>query len=356
MANIMRMNNTEIISKESMKRDPYWDTLKFILIFCVVVAHCVQIYKPDGGINRALFNCFLTILMPVFIFISGMFSQMKDRDKYKKGILRIFETYIIFQAIMVGMKIISALIHDTLTLQSIITNILEPQFALWYLLSLCSWRLILLYIPERFLHENPREIMLASILTSLLGGFFPVGETLSLQRTITYIPFFFMGYYANGDEVKKYIAKIPVVLAIVVLLSCFLIYYFVLNYNLMFILCGKTPYWSVAGYSPFELLLARGLLLIFATVTGFMLMRLTPTKPTFFSQWGRITLFIYVYHTFAIDVLRFAVRRGFLPQNEWFLILSSVFITMVLISLSQIKFLNVLLNPISYFKERKYIN
>jgi fucose 4-O-acetylase-like acetyltransferase len=167
-----------------------------------------------------------------------------------------------------------------------------------------------------------------------------------------------MGYYANGDEVKKYITKIPAILAILVLLLCFLIYYFyfVLNYNLSFILCGKTPYWSVAGYSPFELLLARGLLLIFATVTGFMLMRLTSVKPTFFSQLGQITLFIYVYHTFAIGVLRFSVRRGFLPQNEWFLILSSVFIMIVLISFSQIKFLNVLLNPISYFKERKNNN
>ena len=106
------------------------------------------------------------------------------------------------------MKIIPGLMHGTATLKSVIAAILKPQFALWYLLSLCSWRLIALYIPERFLHENPREIMLASILTSLLGGFFPVGETLSLQRTITYIPFFFMGYYANGDEVKKYITKI----------------------------------------------------------------------------------------------------------------------------------------------------
>ena len=346
----------QIIKEEGTKRDLYWDSLKFILIFSVVVAHCVQLYKPQGGINQAIFNCALTTLMPVFIFISGMFSQKKDREKYKSGILRILETYIVFQIIWTGMKIIPGLMHGTATLKSVIAAILKPQFALWYLLSLCSWRLIALYIPERFLHENPREIMLASILTSLLGGFFPVGETLSLQRTITYIPFFFMGYYANGDEVKKYITKIPAILAIVVLLLCFLIYYFVLNYNLSFILCGKTPYWSVAGYSPFELLLARGLLLIFATVTGFMLMRLTSVKPTFFSQLGQITLFIYVYHTFAIGVLRFSVRRGFLPQNEWFLILSSVFIMIVLISFSQIKFLNVLLNPISYFKERKYIN
>ena len=198
----------QIIKEEGTKRDLYWDSLKFILIFSVVVAHCVQLYTPQGGINQAIFNCALTTLMPVFIFISGMFSQKKDREKYKSGILRILETYIVFQIIWTGMKIIPGLMHGTATLKSVIAAILKPQFALWYLLSLCSWRLIALYIPERFLHENPREIMLASILTSLLGGFFPVGETLSLQRTITYIPFFFMGYYANGDEVKKYITKI----------------------------------------------------------------------------------------------------------------------------------------------------
>lgn len=349
--NIFRYKATE----ESMGRDSYWDTLKFILIFCVVLAHCVQIYKPDGGINQALFNCFATIIMPIFIFVSGMFSQMKDREKYKYGILRIFETYLVLQTIEVVMTIITELIHGTLTLNSIINAILCPIFALWYLLSLCLWRLIVLYTPQSILRNYPRYMIIACILISLLGGFIPVGKTLSLQRTMAYLPFFFMGYYAKNIDVKKYIAKIPLFLSIGVLLSCFLLYYFIINNNISFIICGKTPYWSVEGFSPFELGIARGILLISATITGLMVMRLTPTKPTILSQWGRITLFIFSYHIFAIDILKYAIRHSLLPQTEWVLIVLSVFITMGLICLSHIKLLHIILNPISCFKERRQL-
>lgn len=32
-----------------MKRDLYWDSLKFVLIFLVVCGHSVVIYRPEGG-------------------------------------------------------------------------------------------------------------------------------------------------------------------------------------------------------------------------------------------------------------------------------------------------------------------
>ena len=343
----------QLITEEGTKRDLYWDSLKFILIFLVVVTHCVQIYKPEGGINQALFNYCMTTHMPVFIFISGMFSHVRDRKKYKLGILRIFETFIVFQTIRVGMKIIPGLMHDTITLKSIIAAILSPQSVFWYIFSLCLWRLIVFYTPERFLHQNPKWVILACIFISLFGGFVPIGEILSLQRTMTYLPFFFIGYYAKNIDVKKYVVKIPLLLAVGVSLACFLVYYLILNYNISFILCGKTPYCAVTGFSLFELCLARGIFLISAIITGLMLMRFTPTKPTIFSQWGKITLFIYVYHIFVVDIFRYAVKHNLLPQNEWLLIISSVFIIAGLIILSRVKALNILLNPISYFKQYK---
>lgn len=335
-----------------MKRDIYWDSLKFILIFLVVFAHSIASYKPDGGINQAFFNFLCTFLMPAFIFVSGMFSQMKDRKKYKTGILRIFETYVVFQSIKAGMIIIPQLIHNTATLKSIAAAVLNPQFGIWYLLCLTYWRLIVLYIPKDFCLKNPTIILSACICICLLGGFIPVGKTLSLQRTMTFLPFFFMGYYAKNIDLKKYIAKIPPFLALGVLLSAFLIYFLYINYDVRFISYGWSSYWSVADFSPFELFFARCLFLISAIITGLMVMRLTPTKATFFSQWGRITLFIYVYHLFVINVLRYAIRHNFFPQNEWLLWVLPVLITMGLILLSYVKFFNILLNPVSYITHK----
>lgn len=326
------------------KRDEYWDSLKFILIFLVVCGHCIGSYSPSGGINRALYNFIFSFHMPLFIFVSGIFSHIKDKKKYKLGILRIFETYIVFQLIKAVPPI---LLDRDITLRYIASVVASPRYTLWYLLSLILWRLILYYIPEKVIRNYPIWVILTGILISLLGGYIPVGSEFSLQRTMTFLPFFFMGYYARDIEIKKYIEKIPQFLAFAVLLSVFLIYFFLLNKPIGFVLMGKNTYWSnIVGYTPLLLCLARGLFILSATIMGAMVMRLVP-KRTFFSHWGTLTLFIYIYHSFAIEALRLAIKHGYFPQSEWILLAMSVFITIGLILLSHIKLFNILLNPVS---------
>lgn len=233
-----------------MKRDEYWDSLKFVLIFLVVLGHCIGSYMPVGGFNRALYNSIYTFHMPMFIFVSGMFSQIKDRNKYKLGILRIMETYIVFQLIR---AVTPMLLTSDITLRSIASVIVGPRYTLWYLLSLIFWRLMVYFTPEKVIRNYPIWIILICIFISLFGGFIPVGSEFSLQRTMTFLPFFFMGYYAKDIELKKHIAKIPSLLAFAVLLSVFLMYFFILNKSLSFVLMGKATYWSKAEFSPFLL-------------------------------------------------------------------------------------------------------
>ena len=332
-----------------MKRDEYWDSLKFVLIFIVVLTHSIGSYRPSGGINQALYNFFITFSMPTFIFVSGMFSQIKDRNKYKKGILRIMETYIVFQLIR---AVTPMLLTGDITPRSIVSVIVGPRYTLWYLLSLVSWRLMVYFMPEKVINKYPIWIILTCICISLFGGFIPVGSEFSLQRTMAFLPFFFMGYYAKNIELRKHIAKIPSLLAFTVLLSVFLIYFFILNKPLNFVLMGKVTYWSKAEFSPYLLCFARGIFLFSATMTGVMVMRLIPTRPLL-SRWGRITLFIYIYHSFAIEALRLAIKHGISPQNEWIFIIMPVIITIGLILLSHIKFFNILLNPVSYILKNR---
>ena len=332
------MNNNVV------KRDPYWDSLKFVLVFFVVVYHCMGSYSPVGGINQAVFNLLLTFLMPTFIFVSGMFSHMKDKEKYKKGILLLFETFAVFQLIRALPPMI---IEGDFTLRAIASVIGGPRYTLWYLMSLITWRLIVYFMPEKFLRDNPILIISACIFISLLGGFIPVSAEFSLQRTMTYLPFFFMGYYAKNIELKKYIAKIPPLLAVAVLVCAFLVIFNYFNINLRFVLLGKFPYWGNAEYSPVMLCLARFISLSAGVLTGLSVMRLVMVKPAF-PEWGKITLFIYIYHSFLIQASRFAASHGYLPQNEWIWHVIAVIITGVLICLSKVKFFNILLNPVSY--------
>ena len=330
-----------------MKRDSYWDSLKFVLIFIVVLVHCVGSYKPVGGVNQALYNFLITFVMPSFIFVSGMFSQINDKSKYKLGILRLLETYIVFQLI----RAIIILISGNITLKSIAAIIVYPKYTLWYLLSLIYMRLMVYFIPEKILREKSTRIILISFLISLLGGFIPIDSHFSIQETICFLPFFFMGYYAKNIQVKQYIAKIPPILAFGVLISAFLIIFFIFNYNLNFILLGHKSYWSNVEFSPLILCLSRFVFLLSAIVMGSMVMRLVLTSPLF-PQWGRITLFIYIYHSFLIQAFRFFIRHGYLPQTEWICIAMSVIIIIGLICVSKIRIFNILLNPVSYIQDR----
>ena len=212
-------------------------------------------------------------------------------------------------------------------------------------------RLIVYFMPERILREKSTGIILISFLISLLGGFIPINTQFAIQETICFLPFFLMGYYANNIQVKQYVAKIPPWLALGVLVSAFLIIYFRFNYNLNFILLGHKSYWSSVEYSALLLCLSRLVFLLSAIVVGSMVMRLVLASPLF-PQWGRITLFIYIYHSFLIEAFRFAIRHGYLPQNEWICIAMSVIITIGLISVSKIRIFNILLNPVSYIQER----
>ena len=332
-----------------MKRDLYWDSLKFVLIFLVVLGHSVGSYLPSGGIDRPLYNFIYTFHMPLFIFVSGMFSHINDREKYKSGILRILETYAVFQLFRAVPPI---LINGNITLNSITSVVISPRYTLWYLLSLILWRLIVYYLPDNVLNKYPIGIIIVCFFVSLLGGFVPIGHTFSLQRTMAFLPFFFMGYYAKDIEVKKHIAKIPAFVAVWVLLSVFLIYYFVLNKSYSFVLYANVPYGSKNEYSLLFLFFARGIFLVFATLMGAMVMRLVPSNPSL-SCWGSNTLFIYIYHSFIITALRFAIGHGFFPKNEWILIVLPVFIMMGLILLSHIKLFKIFLNPISYCLKHK---
>ena len=169
---------------------------------------------------------------------------------------------------------------------------------------------------------------------------------------MTYLPFFFMGYYAKNIEVKKYIGKIPPLLAFSLLVSVFLIIFFIFNKNLNFVLSGKIAYWHNPEYSPLMLCFARLIYLVSAIITGTMVMRLVMVKPSF-PEWGKLTLFIYIYHSFLIQAFRFAFRHGYLPHQEWVCIVMSVIIMAILLFLSMIKFFNILLNPVSYICEKE---
>lgn len=212
-----------------MKRDAYWDSLKLLLMFCVLYGHLIQGFAPHGSFNCAMTNLVYLFHIPVFVFVSGRFSHIKNRKKYITGIWRLLETYLVFQAIRCFLPL---LWHGG---DDFITFLILPQWTLWYLLSLICWRLLVLFTPDVFLQRRPLVIIISTLVVSVLSGFIPIGEQFSIQRTLAFLPFFCMGYYSTRFDLKSMINKIPAVAAATILVLSFLLLYYLLNVNMMYI-------------------------------------------------------------------------------------------------------------------------
>lgn len=63
------------------------DSLKFFLIFLVLVGHCLD---SNLGLhsNNVVFRIIYSFHMPVFVILSGMMFKEKDLKKLMGGVLR----------------------------------------------------------------------------------------------------------------------------------------------------------------------------------------------------------------------------------------------------------------------------
>ena len=274
--------------------------------------------------------------------------------QHRRNTFRILETYIVFQTIRWPLHMIN---HGDFTMHSLISYVTFPQPQLWYLLSLFYWRIMVMVIPQSTLARKPFLILATCFFISLFGGFIPVNHMLSVQRTLTFLPFFFMGYYSTEINIKNYIKSIHIFASIATLSIVFLLYYFLFDFDIKFALGGKTSYWSypLLPVSPF---LVRCICLATATILGISLMRIVLAFPfqSILSKLGSKTLVIYIYHGFVIWILKILVTHNCLPGNEMLLFIYAIIITLGLYFLSRYKPFIILLNPISWYRERKSKN
>jgi len=329
------------MEKQRSGRDPYWDSLKFVLIFLVIYGHVISGCAAFDRFNLAMYNFLYTFHIPLFIFISGRFSRIHDRKRYLTGILRILETYIVFQVIR---TLVQAIVHgNTITAACLYT----PSWIMWYLLALIYWRILVYVVPENWLTHR-RTVLTACFGISLLAGFIPVGDAFTVQKSLSYLPFFALGYYSTDICVKSWIDKIPAPAAVVALSSAFLIF-FAVDRNFSAIHQYRLPYY--VGEDPVILnCAARGIYLAAALLLSAMFMRLvSPVKS--FAEWGSATMFFYLFHSFALrEFLRPLIRAKRLPVNDVLLFVYSLAIMAVLIAASKIWIWKMLLNPITYWR------
>lgn len=143
-------------------RDYFFDNARAILIFLVVLGHLLQPYTSEDKFLQALYLLIYSFHMPTFLFISGYFAKNLDKPNYLEKIAKkLLLPYVIFFAFF------SLYYYFTGKEDAIQLDPFNPVFALWFLLTLFFFHVVLV-IVRRY---NPYIVLFISILVSVLAGF-----------------------------------------------------------------------------------------------------------------------------------------------------------------------------------------
>lgn len=268
----------------SKNRIYFFDNLKGVLIFLVVLGHYIlpihSISDPMNGVYEFIY----LFHMPLFIFISGFFSK----SIFKNGNLRIEK--IISLVVLVGLFQISLTLierYDNFD----INYLLDFGSAPWYLVSLICYYLLIPF----FIRVHPVVAIAGGFLISLgINCFDAAGDFLAISRTLVFLPFFLLGFYCGKEEFLKIkniriISFSPAVL--VLLLIVFLATGGILGSD-QYIIYGNTAYKG-------SFITGMGLRLFVFTLAAIIslgVICLTPRNKTFLATIGERTLQIYVLH------------------------------------------------------------
>ena len=276
------------------ERDFYYDNLKGLLIFLVVLCHFLGgIVSKSDVFTRTLIVFIYYFHMPLFIFISGYFS--KNPDKARSSAFRtLLLVFVIAQVFWIIFKFIAN--GSVYYLQ----HFLDPGYAIWYVVALFFWRLLL-----KDLIKIPHILIISFLISPLIMILSQAEMTLAINKTVGFLFFFLLGYYTNGEIMNK-IRAIPVLPAAAGLIAIFigtflLIKFDILSYGGMKALLLHTKTLGSFDSIWFGILAYYGAL-VMSVITGVLVMAVMPQKKNILAYIGGDTMPLYLSHTYFLII------------------------------------------------------
>ncbi len=311
------------------QREYMWDNMKALLIYFVVSAHALGVCEiKDYAIPARAMDMFIySFHMAAFIFVSGFFAKrycVNGKIRPEKA-ATLFAYYAVFQLLFMGIRYLMHIKVGTL-------SFFNPCRGLWYLLAL-----FFLYLLTPICEKLPAWFVISAtvVFAMLIANDEKASQYMTIMRFSAFAPFYFIGYYLNGDTVKKirswkWYARIPLGLA------CFAasvsMWIFNMDYPWKKLFYGKNNniklhlgFWEGSALRIYVMIIA--LMMIAALVL------LIPEKKSIIAKIGQNSLQIFVLHMilkitlFDSNLVHFTIdsNRAFL-----FIMAISLAITIIL--------------------------
>lgn len=321
------------------KRIEKWDILKFILIFLVVFGHVVDTYFDNSGWAKSLIVIIYSFHMPVFVFVSGLFSKKNISEKrYEKITGYLFMYFITKIIIALGRAIVTGEMGF---------SILSEGGLPWYMLAMFAFQLVTIALRN----ISPRYVLIFSVVLSCFAGYdIEIDDKFCLMRLIVFFPFFYLGYMLKPKKVAKFFNSVPLKLFSAIILITFITVVFLYPddfYVLRPLLTGRNSYELLMDAYSFGALIR---LAYYAAVTiiGAAVVCLVPKRlgSGGIARLGSRTLQIYSLHYFFIYLYVGLVGRNILPEHP---AIMSILLAVLIVIICSFKFwepvFNRLMNP-----------
>lgn len=314
------------------KRIEKWDNIKFVLIFLVVFGHLCDRYVANSALMKAICFWIYTFHMPLFLFISGLFSK---KNIQQNRFLNIFSYLILYFFIKIFLAVVRAIVYKDFRI-SLFTEGGVP----WYAFALFAFSLITILVKN----ISPRYVLTASIIFACAAGYdTTIGDFLVLSRIIVYYPFFYAGYYLDTEKLLTVLSKKrnKIISFIGILAMTIIIFSKAKSiYWLRGLLTGRNPFSSLNEFSNYGFIFR---LIYYPLVFSicFFVMSLVPEHLPFkwITKAGRQSIQTYALHYACIYVLYGTLNietwmQKVLPKNPHVLLIPMSFLIIWFCSLN----------------------
>jgi fucose 4-O-acetylase-like acetyltransferase len=275
-----------------MKREAFFDNARLFLIFLVVFGHMIQPFMIESTVISVIYRFIYLFHMPAMILLSGFFAKGIGKAGYLLDLTRkLLIPYLIFQLVYTSYYYFTGSSGWDASLS-------EPHWSLWFLLSLFSWHILLIFFKK----IHPVLGISITVALGLIVGYIEViGHEYSISRTVVFFPFFLAGYWLTKEQLFKWKRPVfqfsSVVFAILVITVLLITPDFPVQW--MFGSVSYT-YLQAPQFGAF-IRLGFYLLAILLTCSVYIWIPRQHYKVT---KFGKQTIYVYLLHGFFIQFLR----------------------------------------------------
>ncbi len=322
------------------KRIEKWDILKFFLIFTVVLGHIADFYTDRSEGMQSLYLFIYTFHMPLFIFVSGLFSK-RTVNEFR------FDKIAGYMIVYLFTKLVLAL-YNFIARGEFRFGLFVDGGLPWFMLAMFTFPIIT-YLVRKV--KFP-VVLMVSITVALIVGYFKfIGDVFSISRIIVYFPFFYVGYVADAKVLKyvcdkAWVKAVSAVILLVIAIGCF--GFGDVFYVLRPLFTGRNPYAAIQEHFAYAFVL-RLFCYVISALACFSVVALIPnhTKIPAFKVLGARTLSVYVYHYIALYILfnHIGLKELLAPMLPWWALVVMIPLTFALTVLLS---LNLFYKPLEF--------